>query len=169
MAEAGLAGMASPLGGLVLRHEGPVLLGIRLGGDPAGLPAPPAAIAEPLAAYLETGRWPIPVAYRLAGTDYQRRVWRGLLAIPAGETRSYGRLARSVGGSPRSVGNACRANPLPLVVPCHRVVAAHGPGGFGGSRAGVELERKIFLLALEKPGARPNPLRVTNQNTGIAE
>ncbi len=68
------------------------------------------------------------------GTDLQRRVWRMLARIPAGETRTYGWIARALGDPrlARAVGNACNRNPLALVLPCHRVVAARGPGGFAG-------------------------------------
>ncbi|MBI5383750.1 MAG: methylated-DNA--[protein]-cysteine S-methyltransferase [Verrucomicrobia bacterium] len=69
------------------------------------------------------------------GTAFQRAVWQALLQIPAGETRSYGALAAAVGrpGAARAVGQACGANPVPVLIPCHRVLAAHGgPGGFSG-------------------------------------
>jgi methylated-DNA-[protein]-cysteine S-methyltransferase len=68
-----------------------------------------------------------------AGTAFQRRVWAELCRIPYGETVTYGELARRVGSSARAVGNACGANPLPIVVPCHRVLAANGAlGGYSG-------------------------------------
>ena len=67
-------------------------------------------------------------------------------AIPAGEVRRYGQLADALGSSARAVGGACRANPVPLVVPCHRVVAAHGLGGFGGATGGKRLSVKQRLL-----------------------
>ena len=68
-----------------------------------------------------------------AGTVFQHRVWQTISTIPCGETRSYGQLARQLGSSARAIGGACRANPVPLLVPCHRVVAANGrQGGFLG-------------------------------------
>lgn len=71
-----------------------------------------------------------------AGTHFQRRVWAQIAAIPAGQTRSYGEVAAAIGSGPRAVGNACGANPYPIVVPCHRVVAANRAlGGFGGRTA----------------------------------
>lgn len=81
-----------------------------------------------------------------AGTPYQRRVWQALREIPAGCTRTYAGIARIVGGSPRSVGVANSRNPIPIVIPCHRVVATGGPGGYSG---GEGLPTKHFLLALE--------------------
>jgi methylated-DNA-[protein]-cysteine S-methyltransferase len=83
------------------------------------------------------------------GTEFQRRVWRALQAIPAGRVRSYGELAAQLGSSARAVGNACRRNPLPIVVPCHRVVAKAGIGGFGGALAGRLIEQKRRLLQHE--------------------
>jgi len=84
------------------------------------------------------------------GTDFQQRVRLALVQIPAGECRRYGELAADLGSSPRAVGNACRRNPTPLVVPCHRVVAASGIGGFMGQRSGGELDIKRWLLRHEK-------------------
>jgi methylated-DNA-[protein]-cysteine S-methyltransferase len=81
------------------------------------------------------------------GTPFQRRVWIALADIPYGQTLCYGGLARQLGSAPRAVGTACGRNPLPIVLPCHRVVAANGSlGGYSGMD-GVETKR--FLLALE--------------------
>jgi methylated-DNA-[protein]-cysteine S-methyltransferase len=84
-----------------------------------------------------------------AGTPFQRRVWQRLSAIPAGETLTYGALARELGTSARAVGGACRTNPIPLVIPCHRVVATNGLGGYSGERGGDWLAKKRWLLAHE--------------------
>jgi O-6-methylguanine DNA methyltransferase len=82
-----------------------------------------------------------------SGTAFQQRVWRLLSRIPYGETRTYGDLARELGkpGCARAVGRACNANPLVLIIPCHRVVAKTGLGGFNGGR-----EIKQRLLAMER-------------------
>ena len=64
------------------------------------------------------------------GTAFQQRVWQAIAAIPLGQVRTYGELAREIGSGPRAVANACGANNLPLLVPCHRVVAQNGLGGF---------------------------------------
>ena len=85
-----------------------------------------------------------------AGTFFQRRVWNAIAAIPAGQTRSYGELAAQLASGPRAVGGACGANPYPVIVPCHRVVAAGGLGGFGQGRGGFPLEIKRWLLAREQ-------------------
>jgi methylated-DNA-[protein]-cysteine S-methyltransferase len=100
-----------------------------------------------LAAYFNgrAGDFDLPCAP--AGTPFQRRVWAELRRIPFGATVTYGALARRVGSSPRAVGNACGANPLPIVIPCHRVLGAGGAlggySGFGGTAT------KAWLLAHE--------------------
>jgi methylated-DNA-[protein]-cysteine S-methyltransferase len=76
-----------------------------------------------------------------------------MLAIPPGRTRSYGDIAAELGSSARAVGNACRANPIPLFIPCHRVVAKHGLGGFGGQTRGRLPEIKAWLLRHEQSHA----------------
>lgn len=83
-----------------------------------------------------------------AGSAYQRRIWQALCEIPYGETRSYLEIASTAGGSPRSVGQANGRNPIPLIIPCHRVVAASNIGGFSG---GDGLATKRWLLSLENP------------------
>ncbi len=93
-----------------------------------------------------------------AGTPYRLRVWQALRAIPPGETRSYGEIARSAGGSPRSVGGANAANPIPVLIPCHRVLASTGIGGYSG---GDGLATKRALLALERSALIAQPLRDT--------
>ena len=79
-------------------------------------------------------------------TEYHRTVWQALRAIPLGETRTYKQIAQQVGGSPRSVGQAVGRNPVPILIPCHRVVAAHGLGGYSGDGG---LDDKAWLLEFE--------------------
>ena len=86
---------------------------------------------------------------RSCGTPFQRRVWAAISAIPAGQTRSYGELATQLGSAARAVGQACGANPYPLIVPCHRVTSAQGLGGFAHSSGGWLLEVKRWLLRHE--------------------
>ena len=85
----------------------------------------------------------------LDGTDFQQRVWRALQAIPVGQVMTYGALAHRLGSSARAVGNACRRNPVPILVPCHRVIAAKGLGGFSGDTGGHLVDIKRRLLAHE--------------------
>ncbi|OHC70329.1 MAG: cysteine methyltransferase [Rhodocyclales bacterium GWA2_65_20] len=104
-----------------------------------------------LRAYLQDPTFEFGLPLAPAGTVFQRRVWGGIAAIPAGSTKSYGELAQAIGSAPRAVGNACGANPYPLVVPCHRVVAAGGGlGGFARHRGGFLLDVKRWLLAHER-------------------
>ena len=87
---------------------------------------------------------------RPAGTPFQRRVWAEIERIPSRTSRSYGDLARTLRSAPRAVGQACGANPYPLVVPCHRVIAAGGVlGGFARNGGGFLLDIKRWLLAHE--------------------
>jgi len=83
------------------------------------------------------------------GTLFQQRTWRALQRIPSGTARTYGELARTLKSAPRAVGGACRANPIPIVVPCHRVVAANGVGGFMGATRGRAMDIKRWLLEHE--------------------
>ena len=96
--------------------------------------------------YFEQGQWSANIPLQLSGTEFQQRVWRSLLAIPAGDVLTYGELAGELKSSARAVGQACRRNPTPVVVPCHRVVAASGLGGFAGVTAGAMSDIKRWLL-----------------------
>ncbi len=102
-----------------------------------------------VAEYLAGERREFSVETELHGTEFQCAVWRELMKIPFGETRRYGEIALSVGrgGASRAVGNACGANPVMLVVPCHRVVAARGIGGFA---CGSEMKERLLLLESDK-------------------
>jgi methylated-DNA-[protein]-cysteine S-methyltransferase len=104
--------------------------------------------------YLANPEFRFDLPLKLGGTHHQLAVWEAMQRIPAGKTRTYGELARELGSSARAVGGACGANPIPLVVPCHRVIAANGAlGGFMGAKDdGFELAIKRWLL--EHEGAR---------------
>lgn len=80
------------------------------------------------------------------GTAFQCSVWKALTEIPLGETRTYGDIAKQLNSSPRAVGNACRKNPIQIIVPCHRVVSANNLGGYAGKTDGGQLEIKRWLL-----------------------
>ena len=139
------------------------LLGIRAGDDvvteivflpgDAVVLAPQNRLAERVCAqiqrYLDDPEYRFDLPLARQGTPFQRRVWRKITMIGAGRTRSYGEIARGLDSSPRAVGQACGANPLPLVVPCHRVLAAGGIGGFAHHSRGFPLSVKRWLLAHE--------------------
>lgn len=83
------------------------------------------------------------------GTDFQKKVWNIMTRIPPGKVMTYGEVAKKLDSSPRAVGNACRANPLPIIIPCHRIVSQSGLGGYGGHTAGDHLAIKNWLLQHE--------------------
>ena len=105
--------------------------------------------ARELERYLDDPAYRFGVPCAPAGTVFRHRVWAAISAIGSGATRRYGEIARDLGSSARAVGQACGDNPLPLVVPCHRVVAASGPGGFAHASDGWLLRTKQWLLAHE--------------------
>ena len=103
-----------------------------------------------LHAYLADPAFVFGLPLRPAGTTFQRRVWEQIAAIPPGRTETYGQLAKNLKNAPRAIGQACGANPFPLVVPCHRVVAAGGGlGGFDRHGGGFLLDIKRWLLRHE--------------------
>lgn len=101
--------------------------------------------------YLEDPNFVFDLPLKLAGTHHRLAVWEAMQRIEAGKTRTYGELAKDIGSSARAVGGACGANPIPVVVPCHRVIAAGGDiGGFMGARSdGFERDIKRWLLEHE--------------------
>ena len=142
--------VAAPVGLLGIRLSGGQLLGIdfsppvttiRRGPDGAAR-----EVLDQLFHYFEDPHWRFDLPVEMRGTPFQRRVWQALRRIPCGSTRSYGELARDLGSSARAVGGACRRNPIPIIVPCHRVIAASGVGGFMGQRDGKALAIKQWLL-----------------------
>jgi methylated-DNA-[protein]-cysteine S-methyltransferase len=142
----------SPLGDLLLTTDGERLVGLEFEGRPArGSVRDAQALREPvrqLRAYFAGELESFDLEFDQPGTDFQRRVWAELVAIPYGETISYAELARRIGQpqASRAVGGANGRNRIAIVVPCHRVIAADGTlGGYGG-----ELWRKDFLLNLER-------------------
>ena len=143
----------SPIGELLLTADGGALTRLYMSPfdvDPAW-EHDPAALAEParqLREYFAGERTEFELALAAAGTDFQRRVWERLVAIPYGETTTYGALAHELGDprKVRAVGMANGRNPISIIVPCHRVIGADGAlTGYGGG-----LARKQKLLDLER-------------------
>lgn len=87
--------------------------------------------------------------FQLTGTPFQKKVWDALQQIPANTTMTYSELAKKLKTGARAIGNACRKNPIPIVIPCHRVVAKHHIGGYAGETDGNILDIKKWLLAHE--------------------
>ena len=145
--------LETPIGRLVLECDGDVLIGVwlpherRHGRRDADDLAPVLKeTATQLEEYFAGERRDFDVPMELDGTPFQQEVWAELSRIPYGETISYGELARRVGrpSAPRAVGQANGRNPIPIIVPCHRVLASNGIGGYGGG-----LKVKRALLAVE--------------------
>lgn len=102
-----------------------------------------------ITAWLEDPDRPFELPLAPRGTPFQRRVWEAIARIPRGQVSRYGALAAELGSAARAVGQACGANPFPLIVPCHRVVSAAGIGGFANAREGHLLDAKRWLLEYE--------------------
>lgn len=107
------------------------------------------AAADGIRAWLADPRQAFAVPLARRGTPFQQRVWAQIGTIAPGATATYGELAERLGSAPRAVGQACGANPFPLIVPCHRVTSAAGIGGFANARDGWLLAVKRWLLTHE--------------------
>ena|SRR5688572_15754705 len=145
--------IASPIGALGIKVQDNTLVGLSFLLNEKVSSSSDAFIKnveEELARYFEnsTYRFKIPLAYQ--GTPFQEKVWRALQAIPSGETLSYGALAEKLKTSARAIGNACRTNPIALIIPCHRIVSKDRLGGFCGNIQGDFLKVKSWLLRHEK-------------------
>jgi len=105
-----------------------------------------AAAINILKDYFLLGQSPSALPIRLQGTDHQLRVWQAIQQIPPGAVATYAEIAKHIGSAPRAVGGACRRNPVPIIVPCHRVVASNGIGGFAGAGVGKHIAVKQWLL-----------------------
>jgi len=84
------------------------------------------------------------------GTEFQQKVWHALCEIPIGQTKTYGELAIELKTAPRALANACRQNPFPIIIPCHRILAKAGIGGYAGTTSGKLIDIKTALLKHEK-------------------
>jgi len=143
----------SPVGRLTVLLESDVIRGIVFGhhvpdGEFNKDPVLGLRIYDEMDAYFSGKSNKLNLKYRPEGTDFQKRVWKELLKIPYGETKSYSEIAEAIGrpAAVRGVGTACGSNPIPLLIPCHRVVGKDGSlTGFSGG-----LDKKKYLIELEK-------------------
>jgi len=149
------ARLKAPFGVLGIRIQDGVLAAIDF--LPAGTPplsprdSMAAQVCVQLRAYLDDPNFRFDLPLKPEGTPFRNRVWQALQEIPAGETRSYGELAQSLHSAPRAVGQACGDNPIPIVIPCHRLVAKNGGlGGFMHGTADSSLDIKKWLLRHER-------------------
>jgi methylated-DNA-[protein]-cysteine S-methyltransferase len=147
--------VSSPVVDLAVTVQDGAVTEIRLHGRGTRLPETPLEqqVAHELSQYLAGARSRFSFAVSPTGTPFERRCWNALVDIPYGETRTYGEIAKTVGNpkGARAVGSANHKNPIPIVIPCHRVVATGG--GLGGYGGGLELKRR--LLALEQTHRPP--------------
>lgn len=154
------ARFVTPFGVLGIHCEADALTGIEFLAPNTAPQVPGSALAQAVCEQLEAyfadpdSRFDLPL--RFGGTAHQNKVWQAMCAIPRGQTRQYGELASQLGSSPRAVGQACGNNPLPIIIPCHRVVSKAGVGGFNHRSGGYALEVKCWLLAHEAVTKTPD-------------
>ena len=146
----------SPVGRLAIAEAEGAIVAIRWSAEAEGEGEATLLLGEAqrqLAAYFSRRlrRFDLPLAP--AGTAFERRVWTAMRAIPYGETRRYGELAMELGSAPRAIGRACGRNPIPIVIPCHRVLARGGIGGYSGG-AGLATKRALLALEAASPPSR---------------
>jgi methylated-DNA-[protein]-cysteine S-methyltransferase len=143
----------TPVGNLILFVHGDVLF--QADWEFASSPAQAIQVAgehdiqRQLGEYWLTPEKTIHLKLLKQGSDFRNKVWAELCRIPFGETITYSALARRIGSAARAVGNACRDNPFPLIIPCHRVVSVSGMGGYSGQTEGDFMAIKSKLLAFE--------------------
>ena len=138
----------SPIGLLAIEEEDGAIVALHWRRARKESPTPLLQeAAEQLADYFARTRRDFDLPMKPTGSTFERAVWDAMLRIPYGQTRSYGEIAHEVEGDPRDVGAACGSNPLPIFIPCHRILAGGGRlGGYSGKGGG---ETKTLLLALE--------------------
>jgi methylated-DNA-[protein]-cysteine S-methyltransferase len=137
----------SQFGRLMLTEEEGRITALHWGGRAMGKPSPTLTEARrQLLEYFAARRRDFDLPLAPEGTPAELRVWQAMAEIPYGETRSYGDLGRKLGLSPRTIGRCCATNPLPILLPCHRVIASDGRmGGYSGGE-GVETKRRLLQL-----------------------
>ena len=145
-----IAVVDSPVGKLELQERNEKIVRVSWAAKTPKIPHPSTPVLKSactaLNLYFSGESKPFELPLAPEGSEFLQSVWREMLAIPRGETRTYGDLARLLNSAPRAVGTACGANPIPIIIPCHRVVSATGLGGYSG---GGGLETKTYLLRLE--------------------
>ncbi len=145
--------IATPLGRIGIRMTGEAVSALDY--LPADAPEQPPtdatteAVVEQLEGYFRDPQYRFTVPLAPAGTAFQQRIWNALPTIPAGTVLTYGELARQFDTAPRAIGGACRNNPVPILIPCHRVVGRQGLGGYAGEVTGDPLGIKRWLLRHE--------------------
>jgi methylated-DNA-[protein]-cysteine S-methyltransferase len=147
------AKLSAPFGILGIRCEDDALTGIDFlpltdSPEPASCLFAEAVCGQ-LTRYFDNPDAQFSLALKYPSTAHQQRVWQAISAIPCGQTRSYGELARQLHSGAQAIGQACGANPIPVIIPCHRVVGRTGLGGFMHNTGNTMLDIKRWLLAHE--------------------
>lgn len=143
----------APFAVLGIRTNGKAVTGLRyLSGDVA--PSRPTSslareVVRQIERYLVEPDYVFDLPLEIDGSEFRKRVWKVMCEIPAGRTMTYGEVAERIGSAPRAVGGACGDNQIPLIIPCHRIVARNGIGGFMHTTGDIELGIKRWLLAHE--------------------
>ncbi|WP_424979876.1 methylated-DNA--[protein]-cysteine S-methyltransferase [Leisingera sp. S232] len=140
------ASLETPVGPLSVSERDGAIVRLDWTAEADGSSALLTAALAQLRAYFAGELTEFDLPLQVDGSDFQRAVCNTMLAIPFGETRTYGEIAKELGVPPQPVGNACGGNPIPVIIPCHRVLGASGLGGFSG-KGGVET--KVELLKHE--------------------
>jgi methylated-DNA-[protein]-cysteine S-methyltransferase len=149
----------SPVGDLTLSEQDGAIVALAWGHtNPTGGPGTSTPLLNAAAEWLRgyfAGKVTSPLALSMApsGSEFQRRVWQAMTEIPPGKTLTYGDVAKQLGSAPRAVGGACGANPIPILIPCHRIVGSNG--GLGGYSGSGGLTTKRALLDLETSTGAP--------------
>ena len=147
--------VAAPFGGMGVRTDGGVVRELVYLPPRFGEKAPQDGVAEQAAAqlarYLDDAEFVFDLPLAAVGSAYQQKVWAAVASIPRGSVRTYGQVAAAIASAPRAVGQACGANWFPIVIPCHRVTATGGLGGFANhdDEHGFHLSVKRWLLTHE--------------------
>jgi methylated-DNA-[protein]-cysteine S-methyltransferase len=137
----------SPLGDLSLSEDDGAIVALDWGWgrDQCATPLLKEAVRQ-LHAYFDGALKKFDLPLNPYGSSFEKNVWRRMCKIPYGEVLRYGEVAKTLGSSARAVGTACGRNPIPIIIPCHRIVAASGLGGYSGAGGG---ETKVALLRIE--------------------
>ena len=145
----------APFGAMGIRTENNLLRELVYLPESVALKSPTSALSkkveQQITRYFDNPAFQFNLPLTPLGTEHQRKVWQAITQIPLGQVTNYGAIAKHIGSAPRAVGQACGANWYPLIIPCHRVTAAKGIGGFANhdEAAGFHLNVKKWLLAHE--------------------
>jgi len=154
------AKLKSPFGVIGIRCTDESLTGTEFLAPEARSQAPrnvfAQTVCEQLLAYFANAGFHFDLPLKFGGTPHQNKVWQIMQAIPRGQVLTYGEVASRIGSSPRAVGQACGNNPLPIIIPCHRIVGKASLGGFMHHSGGYALDIKRWLLAHEEHAPTPS-------------